>query len=511
MARLRRTAVLGAILALGAAVSVASPRNVILMIADGAGQNTWRATALWLGNEGRDFHDEEPWVRTLATTHELRAGRGIIFSDAHATTQFPGAPWDPKRAWDATPAAGEHGGFPYFYEGYRWLREGPDSANTGTTLSTGVKTYTGAINVDGRETPIPDTLAALAHRSGRGVGVVTSVPFNHATPAALGGAHAPSRKHYCELALDMLSGEVLSVVAGAGHPDFDNNGERIADPERKDYRYVGSRELWRALGGESPETICGKPVDASTLAALHDWTRVETRRDVRALAKGRTAGRILVLPRVGQRLLFDGVSREEEPYHELAGGTLQQARGSRTRPDLTEPGDDPKLDTVPTLAELTRAALNALDDDPEGLFLTVEGGAVDWAMHANQMGRMIEEMLAFREAIDAVTAWVERGAGWDDTLLVVTADHDHLLWGPESHRVPFQPLGDNGAGKLPSYRWLSKGHSRLPVPVFARGRGAATLLDRIRGEDPYLGEYVDQADVHAVLREALLGSDPHVP
>ena len=51
-------------------------------------------------------------------------------------------------------------------------------------------------------------------------------------------------------------------------------------------------------------------------------------------------------------------------------------------------------------------ALNHLDDDPDGFFLHIEGGAVDWAMHANQMGRMIEEMTDFKNSVDAVDALV---------------------------------------------------------------------------------------------------------
>jgi alkaline phosphatase len=114
-------------------------------------------------------------------------------------------------------------------------------------------------------------------------------------------------------------------------------------------------------------------------------------------------------------------------------------------------------------------------------------------------------MLDFVASVRAVQAWVEDNGGWEKTLLVVTADHDHLLGGPEAHEVPFQPLGDNGAGKLPSYRWLSSGHSNHLVPVFARGVGADRLLALIAGEDPFRGRYVDQADVYKTMREALVG------
>lgn len=491
----------------------ASPRNVILMIADGAGDNAWRAAALYLGNEGHEFHRDGPWVFTHATTHELRGGPELIFSREHGTTQHPGALWAPDRAWDATPAPGEKDGIPFYFEGYRWLRQGPDSANTGTTLSTGVKTYSGGINVDGNKNPIVDTLASLAHRSGRRVGLVTSVPFNHATGAALGGAHSDSRRDRCEIAVELLTSDNLDVIAGAGHPEFDNNGTPLSDPDRMSFRNIGSRAVWRALHGDDArlsEPFCGE-IELSSRARrnLRAWSRVETRDDIESLATGSTPTKLLMLPRVGQRYLFDGApEHHSRPYDELIGGTLQQARGSLTRADLAAPGDDPRIETVPSLASLTRAALNALDDDSDGLFLVVEGGAVDWAMHRNQMGRMIEEMISFLDSVEAVTRWIEHGPGWEDVLLVVTADHDHLIGGPKAHEVPFHALEDRGPGELPAYRWLSKTHSRLPVPVWVRGPGAASLLSRVRGRDPYLGEYVDQQDLHRLLREAIVGVPP---
>ncbi len=57
---------------------------------------------------------------------------------------------------------------------------------------------------------------------------------------------------------------------------------------------------------------------------------------------------------------------------------------------------------------MTGAALNVLDEDSDGLFLMVEGGAVDWASHANQSGRMIEEMLDFNAAVQEIIRWVHR-------------------------------------------------------------------------------------------------------
>jgi alkaline phosphatase len=44
---------------------------------------------------------------------------------------------------------------------------------------------------------------------------------------------------------------------------------------------------------------------------------------------------------------------------------------------------------------MTRGALNVLERDEDGFFLMVEGGAVDWAAHANNLPRIIEEQIDF--------------------------------------------------------------------------------------------------------------------
>jgi len=501
--------------------SPAVAANVILMIADGAGFNTWDATAIYKGDRGAEFHAEPGWVRLAVSTHPLRDTREAPLGPGHGNTQLPSLVYDPARAWDSTPAAGEAGGYRYYFEGYRWLRHASDSANTATTLVSGIKTYVGAINVDGDGEPIEETLAWLADRQGKRVGAVTTVPLNHATPAAAGGAHNESRRNYCEIAWEMLTNPTLDLIVGAGNPDFDNNGEPVGDPERKLYRDVGDKAIWDALSGHAPfregDPVClpageaggdssdPRKATAEEVAQLSRWVLEQEKSEIEAAATGATPQRLLIVPQVGGLGYWSGNSIDPlDRYSVKVGGTLQQQRGSRANPKYTAPGDDPLLAGVPSLETLTRVALNALDGSA-GFFLTVEGGAVDWAMHQHQLGRTIEEMLDFIDAVHAVIEWVEAHGGWERTLLVVTADHDHLLAGPGSHEIPFQPLGDNGAGKLPSYRWLSTGHSNHLVPVFARGVGAKRLLTLVDGKDPFRGDYVDQADLFQAMREALTG------
>jgi alkaline phosphatase len=506
---------LAACLAAGGTAGGASPpagpsgaRNVVLLIADGAGYNTFLAASMYEGRVGTQVYDGAEWIHLAASVDPLRRERDAPFGPEWSLVQLPGLAYDPLKAWDGQRVDGGQEAFPFFFGGYQWLRSTrPDSAATATALSTGLKTYNGAINVDGQGRPIERTLARLAREAGKRVGVVTSVPFSDATPAALGGAHHASRLERVEIAREMLRRGELHVVAGCGHPDFDNNGRPVVERRDRIYDHVGGAELWRLLRGEEPATG-GAPWNppAEQLAAYRSWTLVDSREAIEALREGPTPDRLLIVPRVGQLRFWTGESDlPSEPLHHarLVGATLQQQRGSRANPRYTAPGDDPELAGVPSLAALTAAAINALDDHPGGFLLIVEGGAVDWAMHERQLGRMVEEMMAFNRAAETVVGWVDALDAWTETLVIVTADHDHMLWGPLSDRSPFAALVDHGPGRLPGYRWLYDDHSSALVPLHARGAGAERLAAHADLADPVRGAYLDQTEVFEVVRSVL--------
>ena len=164
-----------------------------------------------------------------------------------------------------------------------------------------------------------------------------------------------------------------------------------------------------------------------------------------------------------------------------------------------EPFEASFIETVPTLEEMTQAALNVLDHDPDGFFLMVEGGAIDWASHANQSGRMIEEHTDFEMAVEAVVDWVEKKSKWDETLLIVTGDHETgYLNGPGSDPT-WEPIVNNGAGIMPGMEWHSGSHSNSLMVLSAIGR-AASLLRRYADEiDPVRGRYLDNTEVANVI------------
>jgi alkaline phosphatase len=335
-----------------------------------------------------------------------------------------------------------------------------------TQMMTGVKTYNGSVNMGFGGQPLT-AFSELVHET-RGVGVVTSVPLDHATPAAAAGAHAVSRTQYGDIAAEILGGDVVDVWMGGGHPFYDHDG-RLREP---DWRYFGGPETWAsAFDGR--------------------WRVIEARADFDALAdpevpSADAPSRILGLARVSD--------------------TLQYRRRVNRRGG---PFADPPLDTSPTLATMARGALQHLDrTHPEGFFLMVEGGAVDWAMHGNDGVRMVEEMVWFNRTVEAVVDWVEAHGGWEDNLVLLTADHDHLLVGPPTRKEPYPWVGDRGAEVMPEHTWLHNNHSNHLVPVYARGAGSEVLVALADEVDPRRGAYIQDTEVFDVLIRAWGIPDP---
>jgi alkaline phosphatase len=75
----------------------------------------------------------------------------------------------------------------------------------------------------------------------------------------------------------------------------------------------------------------------------------------------------------------------------------------------------------PSLAEMTRKALELLSEDEDGLFLMIEGSQVDWAGHANDPYYMMTDFLAFDEAYGIAVEFAEQNG---DTMVIAFPDHN---------------------------------------------------------------------------------------
>lgn len=323
---------------------------------------------------------------------------------------------------------------------FDWVKNSPtDSAAAGTAMATGVKTYNAGIGVDVNEQTV-ENLSERAKTLGKSAGVVSSVQYSHATPASF-SAHSLSRNNYLEIANQQVYGN-MDVVMGAGHPWYNNDHQKISDPS---YRYISEADYTALSTGAT------------------DFTFVEDDDAFEKLTTGDTPDRVFGIAQVAT--------------------TLQQARS-----DAATPND------VVDLPTMTQGALNVLDNNSEGFFLMVEGGAIDWTGHANQTQHALEEITDFFEAVDAVNAWVEQNSSWDETLVIVTADHEtgYLMGDPEGG---FNPMVPQGIGQYPTHSWNSGDHTNMLVPFFSKGAGATELEAATVGRDQVHGRYLDNTSL----------------
>jgi alkaline phosphatase len=429
-------------------------KNVVVLIGDGWGFDHLAASAYYLHGDTGRMTFEQSFAPLACSTYAIEGQ------------------YDPAEAWRT----------------FDWFKGGAtDSAAAATALATGHKTKSGMLGMTPDKEHLVN-LTSFACELGKSAGVITSVQLSHATPAGF-VAHNESRGNYAEIAREMIEKSALQVIMGGGHPWYDDSGNPVAEipaaglPEgldEKNYQFVGGPELWaRLLEGTAGADITGDGIP-------NPWTLVDDKDTLVALGSGDTPERLLFVPRVAQ--------------------TLQCNRESIAPDSKTEfPGQTPRIDTVPTLGQMTRSALNVLDNNSEGFFLMIEGGAIDWASHGNHTGRMIEESAEFYEAIDAVIAWVETHSSWDETLVVITSDHEcGYLSGPGSD-PGWNPVENRGRGAVPGVSWHSGGHTNMLVPLFVKGPGTDSFLASADMQDPRQGSYLDNTDIPRIISQVMQG------
>lgn len=123
---------------------------------------------------------------------------------------------------------------------------------------------------------------------------------------------------------------------------------------------------------------------------------------------------------------------------------LQQARadkpllgifGHDSLPYAVDRDHSPSLKTrVPTLAEMTRKAIDHLSQHPKGFVMQVESGKVDWAAHANDVSGLIHEQIEFDNALAVAMEFAQQDR---ETLVIITSDHGNanpgLIYGKSAN------------------------------------------------------------------------------
>ena len=305
-----------------------------------------------------------------------------------------------------------------------------DSAPTATAMVAGIKTNDGAISVDqgiARKEFCDEvtrahsvrTVLERAEERGMSTGVVTTARLTHATPA-VNYAHVSNRdweadaniladlgsntlpagctrvKDIAAQLVDFKIGNGLEVALGGGRPYF--MPATVADPE------YPTRKGRRADGRDLTAEWAAKP------GAAYVWNKAQFD---------------AVNPATTTRLL--GLF---EPSHvKYEADRANDAAGE------------------PSIAEMTRKAIEMLRKNRKGYYLMVEGGRIDHAHHAGNAYRALTDTIAMAEAVKVAREMTND----EDTLIIVTADHSHTLTiaGYPSRGNPILGKTDAGLGLIP--------------------------------------------------------------
>ena len=112
-------------------------------------------------------------------------------------------------------------------------------------------------------------------------------------------------------------------------------------------------------------------------------------------------------------------------------------------------------------------ALEYLSQDEDGFFLMAEGSHIDHGGHNNDVCYMLEELIAFDYAVQAVLEWAKDR---DDTVVIVTADHEtggFTFDSGTSHEKLVEVYEADGEGDC--YEWTTTSHTGVDVNLFING------------------------------------------
>lgn len=434
------------------------PKNVIIIIADGCGYNQYLAANYYLyGKEGASPQEKFP-VKLAMSTYSH--GQSESYADDCESIYNPY--W-----WD---------------DSARFMFGATDSASAATAMSTGVKTFDSAVGMNQDGAPLKH-MAEDFEALGKSMGVVTNVPFSHATPAGF-LAHNINRDKYDEIAKEMYN-SAAEVIMGCGHPLY-NDDNQLNPPDKPNEKHC-SVETWTGIkDGTLPYS------DANGDGKADPWTYIQEKTEFEALVTGDTPDRVF------------GICKSFQTTQECRN--LSENKDAFVTPFNTD---------VPSLPTMAKGALNVLDNNNKGFFLMIEAGAIDWCGHFGQPGRLIEEMKEFYDTVSAVCEWVEKNSNWNETLLIVTGDHETgYLTGNAGQ---WNAVVNNGKGVMPTMIYNTNTqdkkyagfywHSNQLVPFFAKGAGATKFLEVADLKDPVWGAYLDNTEISVVIRQ-LIGTAP---
>lgn len=404
----------------GTAHAAGEAKNVIFFLGDGMGPVTVTAARIYKGEK------------------QLAAKPGSLVSPERANLVMQSLPYAARvktfsldgQTTDSAPSMAA------YMTGVKMRNEVISMSGDTTAVDSTGKQY-----INGEDTTCQptngkavDTLLELAKAKGRAVGAVSTTRVGHATPATT-YSHICNRNGYNTIAEQSVPGHAnynpklldgIDVLMGGG---------------QRNYLPVATNPSSKRTDG------------ADLVAAMKakGYTYVDTGTKLKTVDTAATS-----------KLL--GLFSQSEMAYEL----------DRVKQSLDQP----------SLSDMTEKALGVLSKNDKGFFLMVEGGRIDHALHGTNAKRALEDTLAFDAAIQTALDYMEKkDPGLKNTLVVVTADHDHAI-----AFNGYPKIGNPILGKVNSYSdgKLAKATDGKPYTTLVFGNGGrpnATGSSQVNAED----------------------------
>jgi len=359
-----------------------------------------------------------------------------------------------------------------------------DSANTATSIATGIVTSTGRIaTTPGTDRDAP-TIMELAAAAGFGTGIVVTSSVTDATPASF-VAHVSYR--LCESPRTMVPTNTANAVFAASDcsADLKANGGKGSIAEQ-----IAASRIDIVLGGG--ERNFAQPAEGEPDKTVRDL----------AVANGfrviGTADQLAGLKRGGKVLGLFAPSTMPVQWRGAGGAQAQRVQhadnGRVVLPEAFACEPDPAYAATPPLASMARAALDFLDDG-RSFMLMVESSSIDKQSHARRPCGQIGELKQLDETLKLV---LEYAAAHPETLVLVTADHSQAAQlVPETSwlaglnaaspgyfaRIRTPEGAVMGVNYATNDSNLQEDHTGADVPLFAYGAAANEVPAAVRQSD----------------------------
>ncbi|WP_444918582.1 alkaline phosphatase [Microbulbifer sp. JMSA003] len=340
--------------------------------------------------------------------------------------------------------------FPYtaLIKTYNTNQQTPDSAGTMTAMMTGVKTRAGVINIDGdalradcasTEGKELNTFLEMVESRGKATGIVSTARLTHATPAATYSRSPERNWEYSaegdcsDIASQMVevsAGDGIDVMLGGGRRNFvttDNDGRR------EDGRDLTSEWLERYDGEQTAVYVeSGSELEGVDIAST-------------------------------DKLL----------------GLFTSSHMSYDADRIAKDSDEPSI------AEMTDTAIELLEKDSDGYFLMVESGRIDHGHHAGNAYNALHDAIAFADAVQVALDKVDL----EDTLILVTADHSHVMtiagYPTRGNPILGKVVENDSSGAAEAEEGLAADGKPYTTLSYANGLGYADLGENTDADERY--------------------------